>query len=447
MEEIENEIIESLINKLYPINRSITGEGLRKTIEILNDYIDFEKISIKSGTKVLNWTVPQEWKIKEAWIKDSKGNTIIDFKNCNLHVVNYSAGVNKKISLEELREHIYTIEAIPDAIPYITSYYKRDWGFCMSHNQFKSLEDDTYWVYIDADHFDGKIDFAHSKIKGESEKEILISSYICHPSMVNNELSGPIVSTILYNRLKEKKNRFTYRFVFAPETIGSISYLSMFGKELKEKMHAGIVLTCLGEEKPISLKLSRENKSAVNEAYKAMFCRPSFPMKIRIFNPCIGSDERQYCSPGFNLPVGQLSKGLDGGFIQYHNSLDNIDFIKPEHLIRSANEIERILKAIEIDGYYVNNFPYGEIKLDNYDLYPKVSDITKMGLSNDTKFDHRAQLNCILLLLNYSDGQHSLSEIAQMYKINILRFNPCINILKKHGLIKGPFLEKQNIDF
>lgn len=445
---MENELksMDKLFDRLFPILRSITGEGVRETLNILKEYIPLEIESVKSGTEVFDWTVPKEWAIREAWIKDENGNEIINITNCNLHVVNYSEPINQKISLDELKNHIYTIPDKPDAIPYVISYYRDRWGFCMSQNQLDALKDGQYQVYIDSEKFNGVLNYAQAVLPGKSDKEILITSYICHPSMANNELSGPIVAAFLYNRLANWEEReFTYRFVFHPETIGSITFLAKYGDYLKEHMHSGMVLTCLGGKGyPLSYKKSRCINNPLNRLVEYL---QNGSLNIREFTPLGGSDERQYCSPGFNLPMGQFSRMIYGQYPGYHNSLDTKEIMTIEALQQSVNEIEQILKLQELDGYYVNTKPYGEPKLGKYGLYPDLNSPTNWGSSMNGVTDGRQLLNEILMVLNYSDGEHTLLDIVKKQDYDFKDYDIVIRKLKENKLLIGPFQNKQQNDF
>ncbi|MGG2084602.1 DUF4910 domain-containing protein [Lysinibacillus pakistanensis] len=439
--------MDELFNKLFPIMRSITGEGVRETIRILQKYIPLEMEGISTGTEVFDWNIPKEWVIREAWIKDEQGNKVIDIKDLNLHVVNYSEPVNLWVSLEELKKHLHTIPQLPDAVPYVISYYKERWGFCMSHNQLNSLGEGQYHVFIDSEKVDGQLNFAQAVLPGKSDKEVLISTYICHPSMANNELSGPLVATYLYNRLKQWNNReFTYRFVYLPETIGSITYLWKYGHELKEKLYSGLVLTCLGgKNRRLSFKQPRLNHTPMDELIIYLNSREQYEMPIRPFTPLHGSDERQYCSPGFNLPVGQFSKMVYGTYSGYHNSLDTKENMTIEALLDSVNEIEKLLKLQELNGYYINQKPFGEPKLGKYDLYPDINAPGTWGKSSTKKIDNRQQLNQVLTLLNYSDGKHRLSDLAKTLPYSLEDYEISIEALKEHGLLAGPFYEEQEL--
>lgn len=444
-----NELAEmnQLFDELFPIMRSITGEGVRETIRILQKYIPLEMERIPTGTQVFDWEIPKEWVIREAWIKDENGNTIIDMKDLNLHVVNYSERIDEWLTLEELKPHIYTVPHLPEAVPYVISYYKERWGFCMSQKQLDSLPEGKYHVYIDSEKIDGELNFAHCILPGKSEKEVLISTYICHPSMANNELSGPIVATFLYNRLKQWKERqLTYRFVFVPETIGSIAYLYKYGTHLKKYLYSGAVLTCLGgKEHRLNYKMSRNLNAPLNHLITYLNEKENYGMPVRPFTPLNGSDERQYCSPGFNLPVGQFSKMTYATYPGYHNSLDTKEAMTIEALLDSLNEIEHLLKLQELNGYYINLKPFGEPKLGKYDLYPDINSPTSWRRSSSKKIDNRQQLNQILMLLNYSDGQHRLSDIAKMLNYSLEDYEISIEALKEHHLLEGPFYEEREL--
>lgn len=441
----ENEIAEmdELFDRLFPICRSITGAGLRETLSILSEYIPLEHFGVKSGTEVYDWTVPKEWVINEAVLKGPDGNTVVDFKDHNLHVLNYSAAVDKEMELEELQDHLFSIPALPEAIPYVTSYYKERWGFCLPHKLRADLKPGIYHAYIDSEFIDGELNYSHAILPGKSKKEVLISAYVCHPSLANNELSGPIVSTFLYNRLANRPRRFTYRFVFLPETIGSISYLHRFGEEMRSKIYSGIVLTCLGGSSSLSYKMSRKGDAPIDLMWKHLNQFHVLEGDTRPFTPTHGSDERQYCSPGFNFPVGQMARSVYGTYPGYHNSLDTKETMTIEALHKSVNELELLIEALEWDGYYINNSPFGEVKLDKHELYPDLNAAgTGMGLSTNQLNDNRVQLSRILMILNYSDGEHLLRDIAEKCNCSILELVPIIKLLLEKNIISGPFDEK-----
>ncbi len=452
--QAETRAMDELFDRLFPLCRSITGPGLRQTLDILNEYMPLQRFSTPSGTRIFDWEVPKEWRIREAWLKGPDGEKIIDFSDSNLHVINYSGPINARLSLEELRPHLHTIPHLPEATPYVISYYKRRWGFCLPYRIYENLpEEGEYHAYIDSEFVNGELTTAHAILPGKTDKEILISSYVCHPSLANNELSGPITAAFLYRRLARwKKRRFTYRFVFAPETIGSIAYLHRFGKELKEKLYTGLVLTCVGGKRengelfPLSYKQSRRENAPLDKMVAHLTAKQGWAGEIRPFTPLHGSDERQYCSPGFNLPVGQIARAVYGTYQQYHNSLDTKEFMTIEALQHTVDELERLFMALEMDGYYVNTKPYGEVKLDKHNLYPDMNAPSVWGRSSNTILDGRTLLNHVLMILNYSDGQHTLQEIAERYGCTITDMVGVVEVLQEKGLLKGPYFEKQELE-
>ena len=318
-----------MAKELYPINRSITGEGVRKTLDLIKKKVPISKKFFKSGKKVFDWIIPKEWNIKKAYILDLKNNKKhANFNVNNLHIVGYSQPINRIITLDELKKHIHTDKNNKNAIPYVTSYYKRTWGFCLSQNQLKSIKKKRYKVVIDSSFKDGVMDYGETLLKGKSKKEILFSSYICHPSMVNNELSGPVISAALIHYINNLKNRkYSYRFVFVPETIGSIAYINKNLKKLKNDILAGFIINCAGDEKNYSFVHSPEKNTFADEIMKSSFIglktKTIYEFKDR------SSDERQYCSPGIELPVCSYSRSKAGSktFPEYHSSLDNFSLV------------------------------------------------------------------------------------------------------------------------
>lgn len=430
--------LDQLFDKLFPICRSITGPGLRETISIMSEQIPLEMFSVPTGTQLFDWQVPKEWIIRGGWLKGPDGEVVADFDVSNLHIVNYSTPVNLQLSLAELDNHLFSIPHLPDAVPYVTSYYKERWGFCIPHSTREKLREGEYHAFIDSEHIEGELNYAHAILPGEINQEVLISSYICHPSMANNELSGPLVALQLYKRLARwKHRRFTYRFVFVPETIGSIAYLHRHGKELKERLYAGLVLTCLGGNMPLSYKQSRSGLNPIDAIWKQLTSHEAIKGKTRPFTPAFGSDERQYCSPGFNLPVGQMARNVYGTFAGYHNSLDTKEAMTIDALQQSLDELELLLQILEADGYYVNRYPFGEVKLDKHGLYPDVnSPATRSNLNA------KQQLHLILTVLNYADGEHSLTDIANQCGCGINVLLPIVDTLKEKGIIEGPYPER-----
>jgi len=331
--------IEKYFDRLWPINRSLTGNGNRESFKILSEIVDIKLTEVPSGTSCFDWNVPPEWNAKEAWIKNSKGEKIVDFSINNLHLLGYSTPIHEKLSLDELKKNLYSLPDQPELIPYLTSYYKERWGFCLSHNQLESLQEDTYEVFIDSTlDSNGHMTIGEATLKGSSDKEILFSTYICHPSMANNELSGPLVTAFIYQELKKKKNLFyNYRFVFLPETIGSIYYLSQHGEYLKEKLDAGYVINCIGDPGNFTYKRSRRGNSLADRSAEIILNQTEKTFILEDFFPR-GSDERQYCSPGFNLPMGSLMRTRYAMYPEYHTSGDNKDFISFEALQKSVEK-------------------------------------------------------------------------------------------------------------
>ncbi|MCS3632512.1 aminopeptidase-like protein [Salinibacter ruber] len=435
----EKERLDELFDRLYPLTRSITGPGLRESLDILKEVIPLDVEHVSSGTEIFDWTIPEEWRVYDAYLVGPNGKKYADIDETNLHVINYSKPVDKRLSLEELKHHIYTDPESPDAIPYVTSYYDRKWGFCLSKNTFDSLPEGEYHAYIDSKFIDGKLSYGHCKLEGKSDDEVLISSYICHPSLANNELSGPLVLCALYNRIKRWSNRhFTYRFVLAPETIGSLAYLHNYSDELTEHLVSGAVLTCLGGyKKRVNYQKSRMGDSLLDRVVLNEKKFGDIELEVRQFTPINGSDERQFCSPGFNLPVGQFAKTVYGEYDGYHNSKDDKEFMTIEALIDSADHIETILKRLKYALCYKNTKPYGEPFLSKYNLYSSVNAPDTRNDSTDyIQNDKRVFLNKALRVLNYCDGEREMVDIAEKYGYSIKDLDSIIDTLVEKKLLK-----------
>lgn len=434
----EKKLLNKVFDDLFPLCRSITGPGLEASIDYFKQYIPLEIEKVASGSYVFDWQVPPEWHFNRARLWGPDGELICDTRISNLHVVNYSEGINGEFPLEELLPHLHSIESLPEAIPYVTSYYQRTWGFCLPHQQLKQLQKGKYKVDIDASFKDdGGVPFAHYKLPGESEKEILLSSYLCHPSLANNELSGPLVLLALYNRIKKwPKRRFSYRFLLNPETIGSLCFLSKYHHHLKEYLEAGMILTCMGG--PVSslrYKASRRGDS-IFDLLSQLFVSQSDDYRRIPFSPLGGSDERQYCSPGFNLPMGQMSRSLNDPHTPYHSSLDDKLSMDIDQIIKSVNQLESFLKLSEISGKAVNQSPYGEPQLGKRGLYPNLNSENTRKTSNDCTHDSRWQLNAILTTLSMSDGGATMIDIAAKCNVSLSDLEPVILLLENNGLIK-----------
>lgn len=393
-----------LAERLYPICRSITGNGVRETLSILNEFIPLTITEVPTGTKVLDWEIPNEWTIGDAWVKNAEGEKIVDFKKLNLHVLNYSTPVDKRIKLNELKEHLYTIPEYPDWIPYRTSYYNRQWGFCISHNQFENLPDGDYQVKIDAELKPGSLTYGEVFIPGRSEEEVLFSCHICHPSLCNDNLSGIVLATKLASLISALDLRYSYRFLFIPGTIGSIAWLSKNEVKLHNIKH-GLVLTLLGDSTPFQYKKSRQENAEIDQIMEYILNKKE-GSKMLDFSP-YGYDERQFCSPGFNLPVGRISRTPFEEFPEYHTSADNLDFISPANLSESLSLLMEIVTTIEGNKKYINLHPKGEPQLGKRGLYKTIGG--QRGPREQKEF-HMA----LLWVLNLSDGIHSLLDIAEI---------------------------------
>lgn len=419
--------IEKYFDRLWPITRSLTGNGNRETLSILSEIVPLNIIEIPSGTTCLDWIVPPEWNVREAWIKDSRGNEVVNFKNHNLHLVGYSIPVNETMSFDALREHLYTLAEQPDVIPYVTSYYKKHWGFCLEHNRLLRLDPtEQYQVYIDSTlNEQGSLTMGETILKGEVPEEIFFSTYICHPSMANNELSGPLVTAFLYHKLRNRRLRYTYRFLFCPETIGAICYLALKGNELMKKMKAGFVVTTIGDSGSFTYKKSRQGNTLTDRATELVLKQTLDQYTVEDFFP-FGSDERQYCSPGFNLPVGSLMRTRYGKYKEYHTSADNKNFIDFAAMEASVEKYLEVIDVIESNGVFVNQLPFGEVNLGKRGLYPTVSSGKNV----------KGEVEAIFWLLNLSDGGHDLIEIAERSGIPFSQLCGCARKLVSAGLLK-----------
>lgn len=413
-----------LLKRLFPIYRSITGDGNRQTLEILKETCPLLKTyEVPSGTKVFDWTVPPEYNIKDAWIKNSKGEKIVDFKENNLHVVGYSTPIHKKVNKQELLECVYTLPEQPDLIPYITSYYKERYGFCMSENQKNSLIEDEYEIFIDSELKKGSLTYGEILIKGKSKKEVLLSTYICHPSMANNELSGPVVAINLAKWLMNRKNELSYRIVFVPETIGSITYLSKNLKQMKKNTIAGFVLTCVGDNNNYSYLASPYGNTLADKVAQNILKseHPDYKYYSYIKR---GSDERQYCSVGVELPVCSVMRTRYGDFPEYHTSGDNLDFVSEEGLQGAFDIYQKIIIALELNKKY-KTIVKGEPQLGKRGLYPNLS--TKGS---------KKQIQAIGDFIAYANGKNDLIDISNYSNLPIKEFYPLIDKLLEAKLIK-----------
>lgn len=415
----------SLCKKMFPICRSITGDGVRKTLEILKEvYNDIKIYEVQTGTKVFDWQVPKEWNIREAYIENSSGEKIIDFKNNNLHVVGYSVPVDKIVDLSELKTIIYTQEDQPDVIPYVTSYYKERYGFCMSKVQKDSLPEDKYHIYIDSDLKDGSLTYGEVIIPGESEQEIFLSTYVCHPSMANNELSGPAVAIHLAKWLRSlEERRYTYRIIFIHETIGSITYLSRNLDVLKKNVIAGFNISCVGDDRTFSYVASRYGNTLADKVAKNVlkYYYPDYKSYSFLDR---GSDERQYNAPGVDLPVCAICRSKYGQYPEYHTSKDDLQLISAAGLQGALEVYQECIVALE------NNFKYKinvlcEPQLGKRGLYPTMS---QKGSYDEVK--------AMTDFIAYADGTNDLIDISNIIGVSVKDLLFVIKKLKESELIK-----------
>lgn len=411
----------SLMKRLYPICRSITGDGVRETLDIIKQIIPIDIKNVPTDTKVFDWVVPKEWNIKDAYIKNSKGEKIVDFRKSNLHVLNYSIPVSKKMNLEELKRHLFTLPEHPDWIPYRTSYYKENWGFCITYNQFKKLREDKYHVVIDSKLEKGHLNYGELYLKGKIKDEVLISTYLCHPSLCNDNLSGVALTTYLALLLKNMDLKCSYRFLFIPETIGSITWLSRNEDKVSNIKH-GLVVTCVGDRGNLTYKKSREGSATIDKIVEKVLIDSGDKYKIIDFFP-LGSDERQFSSPGFNLPVGSLMRTFYYEFPEYHTSADNLDFMSPKHLADSLEKYMKIMYIIENNSKYINLNPKCEPQLGRRGLYNMIGGKKAVDLS------------AILWVLNLSDGANSLLDISIRSGISFEQIKNAADILLLKDLL------------
>ena len=416
--------IHDFAKNLWGFNRSLTGDGNRKTLNLIkNKLSNLNIVEVPSGTKVFDWTVPLEWKVKNAWIICPDGKKICNFNDNNLHLVGYSYSINKKVSKKQLFKNLHSLKNKPNAIPYVTSYYNKNWGFCISENQRKLLKEGMYEIFIDTEHFHGSLTYGELLIKGRSQKEIFLSTYICHPSMANNELSGPCVTTYLASwLLKNKKLRYSYRIIFIPETIGSIVYISKNLKILKDKIIAGYNVTCVGDEKSFSFLPSRLGNT-ISDKMGIHILKHLDKNYIKYGWAERGSDERQYCAPGVDLPIASIMRSKYGTYDEYHTSLDDlISVVTPEGLDGGFKAIQLALEGLE-QNFYPETQIICEPQLGKRNLYPNLS--SRPGIPS-----------LMLNILSWSDGQNSLLDIAEKCNEPIWKLYPIIKILVKEKILK-----------
>jgi len=411
--------------ELFPLNRSITGPGFRQSLSILHDLLpELRVLEVQSGIQAFDWTVPDEWSVREAWIHGPDGRTIVDFAEHNLHLVGYSEPVDARMNLEHLQEHLYSLPDQPDAIPYITSYYQRRWGFCLTERQRDALEEGEYHVFIDSDLEPGVLNYGELVLPGTSDQEIFLSTYLCHPSMANNELSGPVVTTAIVQWIQSLEDRrYTYRIVFIPETIGSLVYLSRNLDRLQQDVVAGFNVTCIGDDRAYSYLPSRHGQTISDRAalHALSHIDPEF---IRYSWLDRGSDERQYCAPGIDLPIATIMRSKYGVYPEYHTSLDDLEFVTPTGLEGGYWALRRAIETIE-HNVVPKVTVLGEPQLGRRGLYPTLS--TK-GSGSATRI--------MMNLISYCDGSRTLLEIAELIGEPFWELRPLVDQLAAHELLE-----------
>jgi aminopeptidase-like protein len=413
-----------LASELYPICRSITGDGVRKTLQTIKRTAPLEIHEVATGTPVFDWEVPREWNIRDAYIADSTGKRVVDFHNNSLHVLNYSIPVRKKLKQSGLAPHIFTLPDKPDLIPYKTSYYRENWGFCLSHRQWESLGDCEYEVVIDSSLEEGSLTYGELHLPGDLDQEFLFSTHICHPSLANDNLSGIVLMTRLAELLSGVERRFSYRFLFVPGTIGSITWLARNEANLG-KVRFGLVTACVGDPGRFTYKKSRQENAEVDRVVQYVLERDQQQYSLRSFSP-YGYDERQYCSPAFDLPVGHLSRTPHGQFDEYHTSADNLQFITPEALAGSLELFLKVVAEVENGRYYRNLSPKGEPQLGRRGLY------SAMGGHRQSSDREMA----MLWVLNLSDGHHATWDISRQSGLPQEMIEEVAEILRRHDLLE-----------
>jgi aminopeptidase-like protein len=418
------ESIYALAAELYPICRSITGNGVRTTLRKLLRHIDIEVHEVPTGTPAFDWTVPREWNIRDAYVKDGSGRKIIDLASSNLHVMSYSVPVRARMGLAELRPHLHSLPEQPDLIPYRTSYYAESWGFCLPHRQLVALTEDTYEVVIDSILEDGYLTYGEHLHRGETDAEVLLSAHICHPSLANDNCSGLALLTHLAERLKGVRTRYSYRFIFAPGSIGALVWLARNEDKIHRIRH-GLVLSCVGDGGGPTYKRSRRGDAEIDRAMAHVLRHCGHAPTLLDFSP-YGYDERQYCSPGFDLPVGLFQRSRFGAFPEYHTSADNLAFIAPEHLEQSYRMVAGLIEVLEDNRAWRSTSPKGEPQLGRRGLYGSIGGDRNAAAGN----------MALLWVLNQSDGRHTLLDIAERAALPFPVIRDAAAALLRHGLLE-----------
>lgn len=412
-----------MVSALYPICRSITGNGLRESLRQLQKHVALSLHEVPTGTQVFDWAVPKEWNIRDAYVKDSRGTRVIDFQKSNLHVVNYSLPIKQRMSLSELRKHLFALPDKPDWIPYRTTYYKENWGFCLAQRQLDTLADEEYEVCIDASLEPGSLTYGEFRIQGATNDEVLISCHSCHPSLCNDNLSGMSVAAKLAQRLSGLRLRYSYRFLWAPGTIGAITWLAI-NESILPRIKHGLVLSCVGDAGSFHYKKSRHGNAEIDRVVEHVLRHAGDNVVVSDFSP-YGYDERQYCSPGINLPVGCFMRTPNGKYPQYHTSADDLSLVKPEALAESLHRMLCIVRTLEKNHLYSNLNPKCEPQLGRRGLY------RNMGGTSSSRFEES-----LLWVLNFADGAHSLLDIADRSGLNFSDLDAAAEALLKCDLLR-----------
>ncbi|MGH7790367.1 MAG: DUF4910 domain-containing protein [Candidatus Binatia bacterium] len=414
----------ALMAELFPLCRSITGDGVRRTLDVLGARIELAREEIPSGTRAFDWTVPKEWNIADAWVKNAAGERVIDFRRSNLHVLQYSTPIRRTVSRGELAAHLHTLPDRPDWIPYRSSYYEERWGFCLAHAALQELNEDAYDVCIESTLADGHLTYGEAVIPGASTDEFLFSCHVCHPSLGNDNLSGIALTAQLAELLRDVELRHSYRFLFLPGTIGAITWLSR-NEPRVERIRHGLVVTCVGDGGRFHYKRSRRGTAPIDRAAEHVLRHSGSDYAVRDFSPD-GYDERQYCSPGFDLPVGSLTRTPHGRYAEYHTSADDLDFVAPRHLAESLRRYLEVLDVIENDGRYRTTNPKCEPQLGRRGLLRTIGGIAAAERSH----------TATLWVLNLSDGAHSLLDIASRAAMDFATIRDAAQRLVAHGLLE-----------
>lgn len=412
-----------LMRALYPICRSITGDGVRRSLDLIGARIPLARTEVPTGTPLFDWEVPKEWNIRDAWIAGPDGRRVVDLRAHTLHVVSYSAPVRRSMTLDELQPHLHSLPEHPDWIPYRTSYWREDWGFCLTHRDRERLHPGTYEVVIDSTLGPGHLTYAESTVRGSTSGEAVVYTHTCHPSLANDNLTGIAVATALAGAMQQARPRLTWRFVFGPGTIGSLAWLAANETSLP-RLRAGFTLGLLGDQRPLTYKRSRRGDTATDRAAALVLSGLSAPTRVVDFEP-YGYDERQFCSPGFDLPVGRLSRAQHGEYPEYHSSADTLDLVCAQRLAESIAAAARLVDVIDANRKVINLLPKGEPRLGKRGLF------RSLGGKSPAEFEH-----ALLWVLNQADGAHDLVAIAERSRLPFAAVASAAAALEEAGLVR-----------